>query len=226
MDAQPVRASLQVSPKLNVGKCEKFCDFNNKYSKTGKVKLEIMPWYDYKNIKHLFCFALHFLHFCFQNEGEARPHPPPLPGVCALEVWRGLLISTGGWSACVILHMALTWPPVCLHREVIKITPVPLWYIPEHCLNNIVFYVATSDNLTNNGPYFPLCSVTGWGGTRREEKADAKTMQIRKSGPPFSREGDGKGENPPSSWIGAVCHHKKGCRFLAPQQWVMFGRPF
>lgn len=122
--------------------------------------------------------------------------------------------------------MALTWPPVGLHRDVNKITPAPLWYIPEHCLNNIVFYVATSDNLTNNRPHVPLCSVTGWGGTRRGGKADAKTMQIRKSGPPFSRERETERERIPlSSWIGAVCHHKKGCRFLAPQQWVMFGRP-
>lgn len=57
-DAHPACASLQVSPELNVGKCEKFCDFKNKHSKTGIVKWQITLRYQTFILFFIFVFKM------------------------------------------------------------------------------------------------------------------------------------------------------------------------
>lgn len=142
--------------------------------------------------------------------------------VCALEVWGGGSSSLLGADQLLISYIWL-WLDLCPHSEVIKSTPAPLWYITEHCLNNIVSYVATAVNLTI-GHVFLCAASQGEKILTEEKKADAKAMQIRKSRSLCAREGDGKGENPLSNWIGAVCHHKKAAAsWRHNSEWCLAG---
>lgn len=127
-----------------------------------------------------------------------------------------MCLHTGGVRRVPHLYWGIDqhvifWLGICPYSEVIKNTLAPLWYSPTYCL----FMLRCLLNWLTIG-HVSLCAAS------QDEKADAKTMQIRKSRSPCVREGDRKGENPLLNWIGAVCHYKKAAAsWLHNSEWCL-----